>query len=257
MLFENIIFGPIKSRRLGISLGVNLLPTRGKLCNFDCVYCECGFNADNRASQTLPTFAEISRALEDKLLKMSNLQEKLDVITFAGNGEPTLHPEFEKIVAETIRLRNKFFPNAKISVLSNATNLSSESVFRALNSVDNNILKLDSAVEKTLFAINQPTNKNFSVADLIAFLACFNGNLIIQTLLFNGEFNGKKIDNTAADEISAWLAALAEIRPQKVMIYTLDRATPAKNLQRPSLEKMHEIAQKVRDLGIPAEVTEY
>lgn len=252
MLFNEIIFGPIKSRRLGVSLGVNLPPTNGKLCSFDCVYCECGFNFINKNAK-IPTRKEVKEQLERKIKEMATNNESLDTITFAGNGEPTMHRDFAKIIDDTIEIRDKFFPNAKISVLSNAMFCGKKSVFDALNRVDNNILKLDSGIEETIKIINRPNSK-FSLKKLVENLQKFNGNLIIQTLFFSGEFEEKIFDNTTENEVSEWLNLLKIIRPKEVMLYSLDRPTPAKNLQKTDLETLQKIATLVEKNGIKTNV---
>jgi len=252
MLFENVIFGPIKSRRLGVSLGVNLPPANGKLCSFDCIYCECGFNFINKNAK-VPTRNEVKEQLECKIKEMSTNNEILDTITFAGNGEPTMHKDFAKIIDDTIEIRNEYFPNAKISVLSNAMFCGKKDVFEALNKIDNNILKLDSGVEETIKIINRPNGK-FSLKELVENLQKFNGNLIIQTLFFSGEFEGKTFDNTTEKEVSEWLNLLKIIKPKEVMIYSLDRPTPAKNLQKADLETLQKIAALIEKNGIKVQV---
>lgn len=252
MLFNEIIFGPIKSRRLGNSLGVNLLPTNGKICSFDCIYCECGFNFKNPEAH-LPSYEDVSAALNEKLHAMAALGEPLDTITFAGNGEPTLHPHFEQVIDLVISLRNELYPQAKISVLSNATMCGHPKVFSALNKVDNNILKLDSGIEATIRLIDQPTGR-FSLEKLVEDLSLYRGNLIIQTLFFSGEYQGHVIDNTTAEEVDAWLKLLVKIAPKEVMIYSLDRPTPAKNLKKANIEVLQNIAQQVEALGIKTQV---
>ncbi|MBO5849948.1 MAG: radical SAM protein [Paludibacteraceae bacterium] len=256
MLFEKIVFGPIRSRRLGISLGVNLLPKGNKICTFNCIYCECGFNSVNVKEANYPSIDEVKQALESRLAEMNKNNESLDSITFAGDGEPTLHPSFSEIIDETISLRNQFFPTAKISVLSNATMIGDEKIFETLQKVDNNILKLDSAIDSTVRIINQPTNPSFSVAKTINKLSQFAGKLIIQTLFFSGTFEGKPFDNTTEEEVSAWLEVLLKIRPKAVQIYSLDRKTPAENLQKASKETLQLIGKRVRDLGFEAIVVE-
>ena len=255
MLFNSIIFGPIKSRRLGISLGVNLLPIDAKVCSFECIYCECGFNVAKK-NMRIPTREEVRAEMEKTLAEMQQKGEKLDVITFAGNGEPTLHKDFEAIIDDTIALRNKYYPETKISVLSNATEITKDSVFRALNKVDNNILKLDSAIQSTVEALDQPNSSQFTVEKLIKNLQRFNGNLIIQTLFVRGEHNGKQIDNTAPEEIEAWLKALQEIKPKQIMVYSLARPTPAQHLYKVSLEELNVIAEKAKALGFEVLVSE-
>ena len=254
MLFNSIIFGPVKSRRLGISLGVNLLPVEVKVCSFECIYCECGFNV-RKKNLRLPTREEVYSEMEKTLAAMREKGEKLDVITFAGNGEPTLHKDFEAIIDDTILLRDNYFPETKISVLSNASEVTKPSVFRALNKVDNNILKLDSAIQATVEVLDQPNSSHFTVEKLIENLKSFNGNLIIQTLFVRGEHNGKLIDNTTPSEIEAWLNALQQIKPKQVMIYSLARPTPAENLHKISLEDLTIIAEKARNLGFEVSVS--
>lgn len=252
MLFHDIIIGPIRSRRLGRSLGINLLHQEAKICSFNCIYCECGWNF--RAESHQPTRDEVRTALESKMQELKSKNEGIDVITFAGNGEPTTHKDFPSIIDDTIVLRNRYFPGAKISVLSNATMIWKADVRDALNKIDNNIQKLDSAIDSTVALINQPQG-NYSVANVINDLKTFNGNVIIQTLFLRGEYNGSKIDNTTEQEVSAWLKAIETIRPREVMLYSLDRKTPADNLIKVEAEELQRIAEKVESLGIKTQVT--
>ncbi len=254
MLFSGIIFGPIQSRRLGISLGINLLG-EGKVCSFDCIYCECGYNSDGRKQMPLPSRKEVYEALETRLKEMRLNNQFPDVLTFAGNGEPTLHPDFEQIIDDTIELRNKYFPNAKISVLSNSTMIEKESVFRALNKIDNNILKLDSVFEEKIKLIDAPVNSSFSIDKLIENLKRFNGNLIIQTMFLSGTYQGVSVDNTSGPEINAWIDVLKKINPKQVMIYTIDRITPAEGLKKIPLEKLNKIAEILNNEGFNVSVS--
>ena len=253
ILFDQLIFGPIHSRRLGLSLGVNLLPTDAKICSFDCIYCECGFNTTMQDSP-IPSREQVSQALEAKLKEMMAEGQIPDVITFAGNGEPTLHKDFEGIIDDTIALRNKFCPTAKVSVLSNSTRIHKPHVFSALNKVDNNILKFDSAIEHTMQLMDRPTGKHINVAWFIEHLKKFEGRLIIQTMFLRGEINGERLDNTTNDEVEAWLKALEEIRPQQVMIYSLDREAPTQNLEKVTVEELNLIADKIRERGFEVSV---
>jgi len=253
ILFDQIIFGPIQSRRLGLSLGVNLLPTDAKICSFDCLYCECGFNTTMQESP-IPSREDVYKALKTKLQEMLAANETPDVITFAGNGEPTLHADFEGIIDDTIQLRNEFCPTAKVSVLSNSTRVHKPKIFSALNKIDNNILKFDTAIDRTLQLLDRPTGKHINVAWFIENLKKFEGRLIIQTMFLRGEYNGEKFDNTTDVEVDAWLNALKEIRPQQIMIYTIDRETPAKNLEKISQEELNLIAEKARELGFDVSV---
>lgn len=247
-LYDSIIFGPIQSRRLGVSLGVNLLALNKKICSFDCVYCECGFTQNEVQGR----FAEkkvVIENLESVLKEMLQNEKHLDVITFAGNGEPTLHPNFDEIIDATILLRNHYFPKAKISVLSNATTLNKESVIKALSKVDNNILKLDSGLVETIKLIDQPTSSNFSIDTVINGMLRFNGDFIMQTMFLKGDFNGMRIDNTTENEVNAWLEIVKITHPKQIMIYSIDRDTPVKTLEKVSKQELSEIAKKAEELG--------
>ncbi len=255
-LFDKIIFGPVKSRRLGVSLGINLLPATGKVCNFDCIYCECGWTgASEIKGQKLPSRKEVYNALEMKLSSMKEKKQAPDVITYAGNGEPTLHPEFPGIIDDSIVLRNKYFPEAKIAVLSNSTSITKPEIRKALLKIDSNILKLDSGFDLTIRIHNQP-KVNVRVDKLIRDLEEFRGQLIVQTLFLRGTFRGKTIDNTTPGEIDAWLKAIEKIRPSGVMIYTISRDTPeGGNLKKIPLQELKRIAALVNKLGIETQVS--
>lgn len=255
ILFDKIVFGPIHSRRLGVSLGINLLPIDGKLCSFDCIYCECGLNGERRTHTKLPVREEVKTALEEKLLAMQKECIAPDVITFAGNGEPTMHPEFEGIIEDTIVTRNRYFPNAKIAVLSNSTMLHKESVFRALNKIEDNILKLDSVLDDRIQQLNVPNSPAFTFERLLEQLSRFKGNLIIQTMFLQGEINGESVDNTTEVEIKGWIDALKIIKPKQVMIYTIDRETPLKGLKKVSKEALDAIADQARKEGFDVTVS--
>lgn len=254
ILFHEIVFGPIHSRRLGISLGMNLLPYDGKLCSFDCIYCECGYNKDFRTKTKLPDRENVKAALEHKLIELQKDSITPDVITFAGNGEPTMHPQFAKIIDDTIELRNKYFPNTKISVLSNGMHIGKEKVFEALKKVDNNILKLDSGILETVRLLDRPNSPSYSIEKQIELFKRFNGNFIMQTMFTRGYHDGKRIDNTTEEEISAWLEAVEATNPREVMIYTIDRETPEKSLERVPLEELNRIGERVRQFGIKVNI---
>ncbi|HBL34925.1 MAG TPA: radical SAM protein [Porphyromonadaceae bacterium] len=250
ILFHEIVYGPIHSRRMGSSLGVNLLPYNGKFCSFDCIYCECGFNKDFRTQEKLPDRENVRAAMEDKLQSLHREGVNLDVITFAGNGEPTMHPHFAGIIDNTITLRNLYFPQTRISVLTDGFHVSKPAVFEALKKVDNPILKLDSAFDETVRLINRPVSRQYSVARQVELYKRFNGAFILQTMFLRGEFEGRKIDNTTREEVSAWLGLVREMKPREVMIYTIDRETPAKQLEKAPLEVLREIASLVEAMGI-------
>lgn len=245
VLFHSTIFGPVHSRRLGTSLGVNLTPNDGKVCSFDCLYCEAGFNAQGPGTTGFAPRTEVARLLEAKLAEMLSAGDRLDVITFSGNGEPTLHPDFAGVIDDTLALRDKYYPGAKVSVLSNSTRIGLAGVAGALRKVDNNILKLDSAVTATMRLIDRPVSANFTSEKVIEELKQFSGQCIIQTLLVRGEHEGVTIDNTTPAEIDALIQACREIAPRQVMIYSIDRKTPAEHLVKVSREELETIASRI------------
>ncbi len=254
-LFNDIVFGPVKSRRLGVSLGINLLPLNKKVCTFDCIYCECGFNAENAdIKPRLPKKEEVSQYLDEKLQKMVAEGELPDVITFAGNGEPTIHPNFEDIIEDTIQLRNTYCPKARIAVLSNATVLHKDSVKNALLKIDDNILKLDGGLPEVIEILDQPVS-TFNIDKVVQQLQSFNGNLTIQTMFVKGNYKGKDVDNTFKENVDAWLSLIKLIQPQCVMIYTISRDTPVEGLEKIPLNQLEEIAQRVHQLGIETQVS--
>jgi wyosine [tRNA(Phe)-imidazoG37] synthetase (radical SAM superfamily) len=249
-LFDEIIFGPVKSRRFGVSLGINLLPAGYKNCTFNCIYCECGWTYRNQATKfKLPARNEIYTMLEKKLSEMQSLGQIPDNITFAGNGEPTIHPDFAVIIDDTIELRNKYFPTAEITVLSNSTMLHKREVFDALDKIDNNVLKLDTAIDQTFQVLNQPY-ADVSLQTIIQNIKKFRGRQIIQTLFIRGDFNGKRIDNTTEPEIRAWLKVIKEIAPRYVMVYPIARDTPVSGLDKIPKAELDKISAHVEALGI-------
>ena len=249
IIYPSPIFGPVHSRRLGISLGINLLPADGKVCSFDCIYCECGFNEDHRPVLPLPTREEVSDKLEQKLQQMSEEGQLPDVLTFAGNGEPTCHPHFPEIINDTIRLRDKYCPDAKVSVLSNSTMIHRNSVHDALMLVDNNILKLDTVDLEYIKKVDHP-NGTYDVEKIIEHMKAFNGHVIIQTMFMRGDCNGESVDNTGEEYVGPWIEAVKDIKPQQVMIYTIDRETPAQGLLKATHEQLDAIRDRVIASGI-------
>ena len=251
MLFEDIIFGPIKSRRLGNSLGINLLPTHKKLCNFNCVYCECGWNEDTKdIKDSIHKKEDIRAALESRLIEIKEKNISVDSITFSGNGEPTIHPDFREIVDFVIELRNKYLRDAKITVLSNATTLAKEDVFEALHKIDNPILKLDAGREEMFYAISKTSPNQISFETVKQRLIAFGHNAIVQTLLMRGENDSIKLDNTSKQEFGAWLEIVKQINPRQVMLYAIDRVTPESKLEKLTIKELEFFADKVRAIGI-------
>ena len=253
-LFHETVFGPVMSRRLGVSLGINLLPVDYKYCSFNCIYCECGWTHNKlTGNKKLPVREEVKSLLQEKLKNMVNDGQAPDAITFAGNGEPTIHPKFAEIIDDTIEARDKYSPEAAISILSNASMLHKPKVVEALKKVDKNILKLDSAIPETFERINQ-AKSGITLDKIIEGLLAFDGKLIIQTLLFRWEYNGNFIDNTTKEEVKAYIEIVQKINPEYVMLYPIDRSTPAKNLEKLPKEELEDFASKLNEAGIKVEV---
>ncbi|MBN2173446.1 MAG: radical SAM protein [Bacteroidales bacterium] len=254
ILFDRIVFGPVKSRRFGVSLGINLLQIGYKYCTFNCIYCECGWTfKQNKVKEKLPKRLEVKNALEERLTQLIEQAIIPDNITFAGNGEPTIHPEFAGIIEDTIKLRNEFFPEAEISVLSNASMLHKRPVFDALNKVNNNVLKLDTVIESTFQLINKPA-PNISLLSIIENIKKFDGNQIIQTLFIRGKYNSHIVDNTTEYEVKEWIEVLKQIQPKYVMIYPIERDTAAKGLEKLPEQELKKIAAQVEKAGIKTKI---
>ena len=245
-LYPSPIFGPVHSRRLGISLGINLMPADGKVCTFDCIYCECGFNADHRPTLRRPTRKQVAQALEEKLRQMQACGQLPDVLTFAGNGEPTAHPDFAGIIDDTILLRDRYCPQARVSVLSNATQLHRTDVVEALLRVDNNIQKLDTVDADFIRRVDRPTG-HYDAETVVSQLQAFHGHVIIQTMFLRSP----DFDNTQEAYVLPWMEAVLSIQPQQVMVYTIDRETPDHTLQKAPREALDAIRDRVVAAGIP------
>ncbi len=253
VIYSSPIFGPIHSRRLGVSLGINLMPDDGKCCSFDCIYCECGFNCDFVPQHSRPTREQVRMALEAKLVEMKADGLAPDVLTFAGNGEPTLHPDFPCIIDDTIALRDRYFPQAKVSVLSNSSQIVRQEIFDALCRVDNNMCKLDTVSAEYVSMVDRP-NGHYVLEDIISQLRKFGKRCIIQTMFMRGEYQGRCVDNTSEAFVAPWLETIKYISPREVMVYTIDRETPAHGLEKASHDTLDTIANRVRALGLPCKV---
>lgn len=249
MMREELVFGPIHSRRLGSSLGINLLPTKGKLCNFDCVYCECGWNKDGRGDRRLPSAEELRVALEDKLKECTVLGTPIDSITFSGDGEPTLNPDFAQIIDITIGLRNQYFPDAKVSVLSNATRVFRTEVFEALKKVDNPILKIDAPTDALAARINQPQGE-YHVEEIVRNLMRFEGDFVLQTMFLKSP----EFDSSSPEVLNGWMEIVRRLRPREVMVYTLDREAPAEGLEKFSVASMRELVKPLLEEGFVIQI---
>lgn len=247
--FDEIVFGPIFSRRLGSSLGVNLLPSKGKLCNFDCVYCECGWNKDGRGDNRFPELSEIEQALEEKISKAASEGMTVDSVTFSGNGEPTLHPKFPEVIDVTLRLRDRYFPDAKVSVLSNATMIGRKAVAEALMRVDNPILKIDASSDELVRKINKPVG-SYSLDEIVDDLRKFEGRFILQTMFLRSP----EFDTASPEALAAWMDIVRELKPREVMVYTIDRETPDKSLEKYTVEQMREMVRPLIDEGYSIQI---
>ena len=246
---EEIVFGPIHSRRLGSSLGINLLPEKGKICNFDCIYCECGWNKDGRGDTALPTAAMLRDALQVKLQILKDEAVPIDSITFSGDGEPTINPDFPEIIDITLELRDMYYPEAVVSVLSNATMIGKKEVFEALRKVDNPILKLDAPTDELVSIINQPQGA-YSVADVVENLKCFEGNFVLQTMFLKSDM----FDSSEPAQLAAWMDIVREVRPREIMVYTIDRETPAEGLLKFTFEEMESLTRPLAEEGFNIQI---
>ena len=249
MLREQTVFGPIHSRRLGNSLGINLLPVNGKLCNFDCIYCECGWNADGRQDRKLPSSQDVRGALEDALRECREQGTAIDSITFSGDGEPTLNPEFPQIVDLTLELRDRYYPEAKVSVLSNATMAFKPEVLSALRKVDNPIMKLDAPTDELAAKVNRPA-AGYSVENVARSLEAFDGDFVLQTMFLRSD----DYDSSEESQLAAWMALVRRLRPREVMVYTIDRPTPMQGLEKFSEEQMRRMVAPLIEEGFDIQI---
>ena len=242
--FDEIVFGPIFSRRLGSSLGVNLLPSKGKLCNFDCVYCECGWNKDGRGDAVFPKLSDIEAALEEKMSRASEDGVRIDSVTFSGNGEPTMHPDFAAVIDVTLRMRDRYFPDAKVSVLSNATMIGRTDVMEALMRVDNPILKIDASSDELIGRINKPVGR-YRLDDVVENLRKFEGRFVLQTMFLRSP----EFDTASPEALGRWMDIVRELKPREIMVYTIDRETPDKSLGKYTVEEMKGFVRPLIDEG--------
>lgn len=253
--FDSIVFGPVRSRRLGSSLGVNLLPLKGKVCSFDCIYCECGWNCEGRQDTKIPSLEQAQEALEKGLRECHRNNVPVDSITFSGNGEPTLHPDFPEIIDYTVALRDELFPEAVISVLSNATMLGRPGVKEALRKVENPILKLDGVDMDYVKVLDRPQNPDYNIGEVISHLKWFEGDFILQTMFLRGVVDGVEIDSMRSDLLEGWQKMALELHPREVMLYTLDRKPPLSTLEKVSVEEMERAAEPLKKAGIKIRIS--
>ena len=249
MVREETVFGPIFSRRLGSSLGINLLPVNGKICTFDCIYCECGWNQDGRGDTRLPKAAEVREALEAKLKQLVTDGTPVDSITFSGDGESTINPDFPQIIDDTIKLRDQYYPKAKVSVLSNATQVHRPEIFRALRKVDNPIMKIDAPTNELVEKINKPA-PGYDVDRVVEALKQFNGDFILQTMFLKS----KDFDSSSPEVLNGWMDIVRLLKPREVMAYTIDRPTPEEGLQKFTVEEMRAFLKPLLDEGFNLQI---
>ena len=249
MIREEVVFGPIHSRRLGSSLGINLLPEKGKICSFDCIYCECGWNKDGRDDTRLPSAERVRKALEAKLQYCQSIDVPIDSITFSGDGEPTLNPEFPQIIDDTIRLRDRYYPQSKITVLSNATMVHKPEVFQALRKVDNPTMKIDAPTNALIEKINHPA-PGYDIHRVVEALKQFHGDFILQTMFLRS----KDFDSSSPEVLNGWMDIVRLLRPREVMVYTIDRPTPEEGLQKFTVDEMRRLVQPLIDEGFAIQI---
>ena len=249
MLREEVVFGPIHSRRLGSSLGINLLPVNGKICNFDCIYCECGWNKDGREDTRIPSAKEVRDALMQKLISLSEQKVVIDSITFSGDGEPTLNPEFAEIIDITLQLRDQFYPEARISVLSNATRVDKPEILEALKKVDNPIMKIDAPTNELIAKINRPTGE-YDIKRVVESLRGFDGNFILQTMFLKSD----DFDSSAPQVLNGWMNIVRALHPREIMVYTIDRPTPQEGLKKFTPEEMRQLVAPIIQEGFQVQI---
>jgi len=249
MIREEVVFGPIRSRRLGSSLGINLLPEKGKICSFDCIYCECGWNKDGRGDTKLPTAAEVRKALEAKLKQCKADQIPIDSITFSGDGEPTLNPDFPQIIDDTLQLRDQYYPASKVTVLSNSTRVHVPEVFNALRKVDNPTMKIDAPSNELVEKIDHPA-PGYDIHRVVEALKQFNGDFILQTMFLKS----KDFDSSSPEVLNGWMDIVRILKPREIMVYTIDRPTPEEGLQKFTVEEMQTLVKPLLNEGFVIQI---
>ena len=251
MLREKIVFGPIPSRRLGSSLGINVLPEEGKLCNFDCIYCECGWNRDGRGDKRIPDLRMLQEALEAKLAACAAEGVPIDSITYSGDGEPTLNPDFPAMIDATLMLRNRYYPAARVSVLTNATRLDAPAVFEALRRVDSPILKLDAPTTALARIINRPA-PGYDVSRVVEGMRRFGGDFVLQTMFLRAP----GFDSADPAVLGPWMEIVRNLRPREIMVYTIARPTPMGALSKFTALEMAALLRPLTDEGFNIHIYE-
>lgn len=252
-LQPSIVYGPVRSRRLGLSLGINILPSGYKLCSFNCLYCQYGWTPKPTLNPTyqikdLPQPKEVSDALEKSLRQIIRQRMKLDSITFSGNGEPTLHPDLAETVEKAKTLRDRYVPQAKLTILSNSSTVGRKEVREALEMLDLKVMKLDAGSESLVHQLNAPAVP-FYLAEIVDGLKRLKG-VILQSLFVQG-----RVTNADSDSVELWLQKVNEIQPRLVQVYSLDRAPAERRLWKVNRATLEWIASQVRwRAALPVEV---
>ena len=252
-LFDKHVFGPVKSRRLGNSLGINLLSTHYKVCDFDCIYCECGWTHHKPDSKKFIEKQKFIQLLETKLSQLERDKIPVDYITYAGNGEPTLHPYFLEIAKKVSELRDQYFPKCSIALLSNGSTLSKEKIKASFAYIEDVILKIDAGHQQLFQLINRP-NEHLQLDDICNNMVNLQGNFIAQSMFLKGNADGVEFDNSDQKVVAKWKEKIQMLRPKYVQIYSISRDTPLESIQPISKERLQNIAEQLENMGIHAEV---
>jgi wyosine [tRNA(Phe)-imidazoG37] synthetase (radical SAM superfamily) len=244
-LQRDVIYGPVSSRRLGRSLGINLLPPGRKLCTFDCAYCQYGSADAVSANQEHQGFPSVGTVLRKVAEAVRRQRAPLDYLTFSGNGEPTLHPDFPEIVSGLLRLRDEMCPQARLAILSNSSRMHRPEIRQAVERLDDPIMKLDAGDPQTLSLLSRPSAA-VTFEKLVEGLAGMP-RLIIQTMIIAGE-----VQNVEGEAHEAWLAAVARLSPEMVQLYSAERPVAESGVRRVPKERLEELARQAQErTGIP------
>ena len=252
-LQHGITYGPVQSRRLGLSLGINLLPTEYKLCSFNCLYCQYGWTkkvtfAPGERLKDLPSVDAVAAALETALAELSRDHRTMDAISICGNGEPTLYPALAEVIVKVKRIRDRYQPRARVAILSNSSTVGDHAVRAALDLLDVKIMKFDAGSEEMFRQLNHPAAPVY-MGEIVAGLKALK-KIFLQSCFVQG-----RVTNADPDSVAMWIDKVREIHPLSVQVYTLDREPADKRIEKVSRTTLAWIADAVRwRAGLPAEV---
>lgn len=245
-LQDETVYGPVYSRRLGTSLGINPLPLSYKFCDFDCVYCQYGWTPEKKGRERLKRVAELAREIEDAFRKLADAGHRVDCITIAGNGEPTIHPDFPEFVTALLKLRDHYFPGVKTGILSDASQAYRPEIKEALEKLDERYMKLDAGSPELIEQINRPRG-NFNYDKMLKGLKNLKA-IVIQSLFMQGSY-----DNTGEIALREWSQTVRMLQPREVQIYTIDRRPADAGLRKVPSEELQRIARFCRsETGVPS-----